>query len=94
MSAVAEGSLSTEDNAYLTNLVAARSAIPPDEAQKRVNEVLAELKAADVRARRAADAARVAAAETSIYLALSMLVGAFVACAAAALGGKLRDEHL
>ena len=92
--AAADGSLSTEDNAYLTSLVAARSAIPPDEAQKRVNDVLAELKAAEVRARRAADAARVAAAETSIYLALSMLVGAFVACAAAALGGKLRDEHL
>jgi hypothetical protein len=91
--AVADGTLSTEDNAYLTGLVAARAAIPPQEAQQRVNDALAQLKAADVRARKAADAARVAAAETSIYLALSMLVGAFVACAAAALGGKLRDLH-
>ena len=42
----------------------------------------------------AEDQARKAAAETSIYMALSMFIGAFVACAAAALGGKRRDEHL
>jgi hypothetical protein len=92
--AVEQGALSSDDEAYLTNLVAARSAIPQQEAQKRVHEVLAQMQAADVRIRKAADAARVAAAETSIYMALSMLIGAFVACAAAALGGKQRDQHL
>ena len=91
--AVAAGSLSDEDKAYLSSVVAAHSSIPPAEAQKRVDEAYAQLKEAEVQARKAADEARKAAAETAIYLALSMLIGAFVASAAAALGGKLRDEH-
>jgi hypothetical protein len=41
----------------------------------------------------AADAARKAAAALSIFTGLSMLVGAFIACIAAALGGQQRDEH-
>ena len=41
-----------------------------------------------------ADAARKAAAQASIYLALSMLIGAFIASVSAAVGGRLRDEHI
>jgi hypothetical protein len=40
------------------------------------------------------ESARKAAAEAALYTALSMLVGAFIASVAAALGGRLRDEHL
>ncbi|MBA3896331.1 MAG: hypothetical protein H0X36_04180 [Sphingomonadaceae bacterium] len=40
-----------------------------------------------------ADEARKAAAMISIFGGLSMLVGAFVASAAAAIGGQLRDKH-
>jgi hypothetical protein len=40
------------------------------------------------------DVARKDAAEVAIYTALSMLIGAFIASVAAALGGRLRDEHL
>jgi len=40
------------------------------------------------------DLARKAAAETAIYLALSLLVGAFVASVAAAVGGRQRDLHV
>jgi hypothetical protein len=40
-----------------------------------------------------ADAARKAAAEAAIYTALSLLIGAFIGSVAAALGGRLRDEH-
>jgi hypothetical protein len=36
---------------------------------------------------------RKAAAAFAIYSALSMLVGAFIACVAAAIGGGLRDKH-
>lgn len=39
------------------------------------------------------DAARKAAAAASICTALSLIVGAFIACVSAALGGRLRDEH-
>lgn len=41
----------------------------------------------------AAQAARSAAATGSLLAALSMLVGAFIACVAAALGGQHRDLH-
>ena len=41
----------------------------------------------------AADAARKTASQASIYMAFSLLVGAFIASISAALGGKLRDEH-
>lgn len=41
----------------------------------------------------ASDAERQDAATVSIFTALAMLVGAFIACVAAALGGRLRDRH-
>jgi len=41
----------------------------------------------------AADAARKAAATISLFGGISMLVGAFVACVGAAIGGRLRDRH-
>ena len=41
-----------------------------------------------------ADAVRKAAAQASIYTALSLLIGAFIASVSAALGGRLRDEHV
>ena len=40
-----------------------------------------------------AEAVRKAAAAASIFTALSMVVGAFIASVAAALGGSQRDEH-
>lgn len=39
------------------------------------------------------DAMRKAASAFAIYSAISMLVGAFIACVAAAIGGGLRDKH-
>jgi hypothetical protein len=90
---VAAGDVPTTDRTYLAQLVAARTGISQDEAQKRVDTAIAQAKAAAVKAREAADAARKAAAETSIYTALSMLVGAFIACIAAALGGQRRDLY-
>ncbi len=90
---LATGSVSDADRAYLSSLVAARTGVPPTEAAQRVDEFIASAHQAETAARTAADAARQAAAEASIYTALSMLVGAFIACVSAALGGRLRDEH-
>ena len=86
-------SVSDEDRTYLAGLVAARTGISQTEAQRRVDELIAAAKDAEVKTRQAADVARKAAAEASIYTALSMLIGAFIACVAAALGGRLRDEY-
>jgi hypothetical protein len=58
-----------------------------------VDAVVAQANDASLKARQAADAARRRAAQLSIVTALAMLVGAFIASAAAALGGGIRDEY-
>jgi hypothetical protein len=87
------GGVPAADKTYLAQLVAARTGLSQDDAQKRVDDVLAQEQAAEVKARQAADAARKAAAYLAIFTALSMVIGAFIACAAAAIGGQQRDEH-
>jgi len=61
--------------------------------QKRVNEVLTQAKGAELMPCQAADTARKAGTYASIFTALSMLIGAFIAYAAAALSGQQRDEY-
>jgi len=87
------GDVSAADRAYVAQIVAARTGIAQPDAEKRVDDVVAQLNAAETKARQAADAARKGAATASILTALSMLIGAFIACTAAALGGKERDLH-
>jgi len=82
----ATGQMPAEDRDYLVHLVAARTGLSQDEAQKRVDEVSTQVKDA-------ADTARKSAAAFSLFGAFSMLIGAFIAAAAAALGGQQRDEH-
>jgi hypothetical protein len=81
------GSFPDADRTYLAQLVANKTGVPMADAQQRVNDFIA--KATD-----AAEAARKAAALSSLYLALSLLVGAFIASVSAALGGRLRDQHI
>jgi hypothetical protein len=73
------------DKAYLAQLVAARTNLSQTDAEKRVDEVT-------VKAKTDADAARKAGAYLSIFTGISMLIGAFIAATAAALGGEHRDE--
>jgi hypothetical protein len=85
--------ISADDRAYLAQLVQAQTGVTPAEAQKRVDDFVTATVNAENKARAAVDAARKAAAETSIFTALALLVGAFIASVSAALGGRLRDEH-
>jgi hypothetical protein len=55
--------------------------------------MMAEMNDAKVKARQVADAARKASSLAAIFTGLAMLIGAFVACVAAALGGQQRDEY-
>jgi hypothetical protein len=89
-----QGDIPTGDRTYLAELVAQRSGISQEDAQRRVDAAITEAKAAELKVRQAADTARKAAAEASIFTALSMLIGAFIACIAAALGGRQRDEQV
>jgi hypothetical protein len=91
--AAVTGDMPDGDRAYLAQLVAARAGVTLEDAQKRVDGFLSDVKDAEAKAKGAADAARKVAAKASIYLALSMLLGAFIASVSAALGGRLRDEH-
>jgi hypothetical protein len=90
---VRNGEVSPADRTYLAQLVAAKTGIPQADAQKRVDDTIASTKEAETKARQAADAARKATATFAIFTALSLLIGAFVASAAAAYGGSLRDEY-
>jgi hypothetical protein len=93
-SSALSGAVSDEDRTYLANLVASETGVSQDEAQKRVDAFLESLKDASAQAKAAADEARKSAATAALYTALTLLIGAFIASVAAAVGGHLRDEHL
>lgn len=86
------GEMPAADRAYLAGMIAARTGLTPAEAQKRVDDAVAQAKAAELQLREAADAARKSASAAAILTALAMLIGAFVASAAAAFGGSQRDD--
>jgi hypothetical protein len=90
---VRNGDVSAPDKAYLAQMVAARTGMSQTDAVKRVDDVLAQAKAAELKVREAADAARKASATAAIYIGISMLIGAFIASVAGALGGRQRDEY-
>lgn len=93
MQGAANGEIPEADRAYVATIVAARAGIPQEEARVRVDQVLQQVEDAKNAALQAADEARKSAATVALLGALSLLVGAFVASAAAALGGRQRDDE-
>jgi hypothetical protein len=89
---VANGSLDPNDRAYLAKLVAARTGVSQQDAEKRIDDTMRQMQDAENKAKAAADTARKASAKASFYLFFSMLIGAFIASAAGALGGRQRDQ--
>lgn len=85
--------LSPEDRTYLVQLVSEQANLDAPAAASRVDAVIDQINVASDRARQAADAARKRTAQISILTALSMMIGAFIASAAGALGGTFRDEY-
>ncbi|MEJ6781001.1 hypothetical protein [Aminobacter sp. Piv2-1] len=92
IASAAAGEMSADDKVYLGQLVAARTGLSQDDATARVDAVLAQVEQAKVTAQEAADTARKAGATFALVGALSLLIGAFIASAAAALGGRQRDD--
>jgi len=86
------GDVSAADRTYLAQLVAAKTGMAQADAQKRVDDTVASVKEAETKARQAAEAARKATATFSIFTALSLLIGAFIASVAGAYGGRVRDD--
>lgn len=89
-SQVDETALAT-DRAYLAQLVAAQTSIGAPEAEQRVQDTLTRLQQARDKAKEAADDLRKGGMLLALYSFFGMLVGAFVASVAAALGGRHRD---
>ena len=87
------GSVPDGDKTYLAQLVAERTGISQDDARKRVDTLISQEQATEQKAKAVADQARKATASLSFYTFFSMLIGAFIACAAAALGGRSRDIY-
>lgn len=89
------GELSAEDTTYLAQTVAARSGLTVQEAEARVRDAQTQLQAAlaqaETTAKEAADAARKAAAYASLWLFITLLMGAFAASLMATFGGRQRD---
>lgn len=92
VTSAAAGQVSDEDRTYLAQLVAARTGLSEADAKTRVDAVLAKADEARTKAKEAADAARKASATFALLGALSLVIGAFIASVAAALGGSQRDE--
>ena len=92
--AAMSGAVSDEDRAYLAKLVATKTGVSTEEAQRRVDTFIQMVKDASEQAKSVADEARKSAASAALYMALALLVGAFIASVSAAIGGRLRDEHL
>jgi hypothetical protein len=90
--AAVQGELPQDDRAYLTTLVAARTGLSPQDAQARVDAIVNKANELKAKAQKAADDARKASATAAILGALSMVIGAFIASVAGAMGGKQRDD--
>ena len=76
--------ISAADRSYLAQAVSARTGLPQAEAEKRVNDVITEVKAYT-------EAARKFVRASLLWLTLSLFLGAFSASLAAIEGGQLRD---
>jgi hypothetical protein len=79
-----KGDVNNNDKAYISRVIAARTGLSQPDAERRVSEVVTATK-------QALDATRKAAAQFSLWLAASLLLGAFGAALAAVEGGQLRD---
>jgi hypothetical protein len=80
------GQVSQDDRAYAAQVVAARTGLSQDEAQKRVDQTIAQ-------AKDAADKARKAALAAALWSAIALLAGALAGALAAAEGGKIRNTR-
>jgi hypothetical protein len=89
------GALPDNDRQYLASLVAADTGLSAQDSATRVtdtfNKTKAALDAAATATKQAADAARKATAHVSLWMFVSLMIGAFIASFAATIGGRRRD---
>jgi hypothetical protein len=80
------GELKPADRTYVAQVVARRTGLSQPDAEKRVNDVITDVKTS-------LDKARKAAAQFAFWMVASLLIGAFSASIAAAEAGGIRDRN-
>src|SRR5690606_2807075 len=93
LSAVEPGGIDATDRAYLVTLVAERAGISPEEAEGRVNALVAEAQRLEGEARAAADRARKIGVMAAFLAAVSLLVSGVAAYWGGTIGGNHRDRQ-
>jgi hypothetical protein len=97
MNGIAKGSLPESDRRYVAQRVAEATGIDQATAEQRVAETFATLQTtlqeAETSARKAAETAREVSATASLWLFVSLLIGAFIASLMAVYGGRQRDLY-
>lgn len=83
--------LAANDVTYVGQLIAQRTGISQEEAEKRVNDSFKAIQDAELAVKDAADKARKAAAYITLWAFIALLIGAFTASLAATWGGRCRD---
>ncbi len=95
MNSIGSGALPPDDLRYVAQIVAQRTGMSQQDAEKRVADTYAKLQAkmrdAETAARDAADKARKTSAYATLWMFITLLIGAFVASLAATFGGRRRD---
>jgi len=91
--ALGDGTVSPDDRTYLANVVAANTAITPEEAQTRVDQAIASIEKARQDTIAAARIARNTGIIGAFLIAASLLVSAIGAYWAAQKGGNHRDDN-
>jgi hypothetical protein len=93
VSAASDTGIEQGDRDYLVATVAQRAGLPPEEAQARIEQVVAQAQQIEADARAAAERARHASIVAAFLTAASLLVGAVAAYFAATRGGNHRDRQ-
>jgi hypothetical protein len=90
------GDLTAEDKTYLGQIVARQTGLNQADAEKRVADRYAQMRASLANtanaARQTAEKARKAATYSSLWMFIALMCGAFFASLAATYGGKRRDH--
>ena len=85
--------LDARDRATLVQLVVQRTGMAQADAEKRVDDAFTELKAAEQKARDAAEHARKATLIAAFVAAATLAIGCAAACAGAEVGARHRDQR-
>jgi hypothetical protein len=91
---MASGEISGEDRAYLVNVLASRTGLAPQDAERRVDATAERLREDNAKAKETAETARKTGIVLAFLSAATMLIGGAAAWAGATLGGRHRDENI